>query len=283
MATLTHCLLTTVLLGLTACTVGPNYRKPDTTDITPAKWRWQAAAPRDEAPKGEWWTVFHDSELNRLEARALASSNNVRAAFARIQQARANARAASAEWFPDIRLNSAANRERTSANLPSPVPVAIPSSQINSFNAVFDLSYELDLWGKVRRSFESARAQADSTTADYYNILLTLTGDVAANYFQLRSLDADLASLRNTIELREKGLSVLQQRFDAGTIEETDLARAKTEVATAKAELAGVKLQRQEVADTLSLLCGEPASTFHVSERPLRGTPPTIPAGLPAA
>lgn len=272
-----------LMLGLSACTVGPKYEKPSTADITPAKWRWQNGSPRDEMPKGEWWKVFNDSTLNGLEVRALNGNQNIRAAFARIQQARANARGVAAEWFPDVRLNSSAKRERTSSNLPTPVPVNIPSSQINSFNSTFDLSYELDLWGKVRRNFESARAQADASAADYNNLLLTLTGDVASTYFQLRAFDADLAALRRTIDLRDKALTVILQRSQAGTIAEADVARAKTELATAKAEMADIKLQRQEAADNLSVLCGEPASNFHLAERPLNGAPPVIPAGLPAS
>ncbi|WP_395748408.1 efflux transporter outer membrane subunit [Prosthecobacter sp.] len=271
-----------VLFGLSACTVGPDYHKPDTSDITPATWRWQTSAPKDDAPKGDWWKVFHDSELNRLEALALADNQNVRAAYARIMQSRANARAAATDWFPNITANSRDKRERTSAHLPTPVPVRIPSAQINTFSETLDLSYELDLWGKVRRSFESARAQAESSAADYNNLLLTLTGDVAATYFQLRALDADLASLRRTIDLREKSLSIIDQRFKAGTIQETDLLRSKTEVATAKAELADIKRQRQEASDNLSLLCGVPATNFRIAERPLHGAPPSIPAGVPA-
>lgn len=276
-------LIPLLLTGLGSCTVGPDYTKPDTTDITPATWRWQPGAPRDEAPKGEWWKVFHDSELNRLEALAIADNQNLRAAYARIQQSRANARAAATDWFPNLELNSRNKRERTSAHLPTPVPVKIPSAQINTFSQALDLSYELDLWGKVRRSFESARAQSESSAADFNNVLLTLTGDVAATYFQLRALDADLASLRRTIALREKGLALIQQRFTAGTIQETDVARSKTEVATAKAELADIKRQRQEASDNLSLLCGVPATSFKLAERPLHGSPPTIPAGLPAS
>jgi multidrug efflux system outer membrane protein len=284
MATSVHCLrlAPALLVGLAACTVGPDYKKPDTTDITPASWRWQTGAPRDDKPKGDWWKVFHDSDLDRLEAQALADNQNMRAAFARIQQSRANARAAATDWFPNITGNSRNKRERTTGNLPTPVPVKIHSAQIDTFSETLDLSYEIDLWGKIRRSFQSARAQAESSAADYNNVLLTLTGDVAATYFQLRSLDADLGSLRRTIALREKSLGIIQQRFNAGTIQETDVARSKTEVAIAKAELADIKRQRQEAADNLSLLCGTPATTFHLAERPLHGAPPTVPAGVPA-
>lgn len=264
------------------CTVGPDYQRPDVSAVTPAKWRWQTAAPRDEVPKGEWWTVFRDGELNRLEARAIANSQTLRAAVASVEQARANARVSAASFFPDIRLNTEIKREQTSGNLPTPVPVSIPAARIDSFKSVVDLSYEIDLWGKVRRDFESARAEAAASAADYHNVLLTLTGDVAANYFLIRAFDGELAALRRTIDLRQKALGLIEQRLQAGTVAEVDQARARTELATARSELADVKRQRQETSDTLALLCAEPASTFHVAERPLSLAPPNIPAGLPA-
>ncbi len=303
---LTRTALCLATLGLASCAVGPDYKKPDTADITPAKWRWQPAAPRDHVPRGEWWKVFRDSELNRLEARALASSQTLRAAVARVEQARAQARISAANFVPDIRFNGTGKRERTSGNQPTPFtsvpggapstptipgvetpevetkPFSIPSAHLNTFTSTLDLSYEIDFWGKVRRTFESARAEAAASAADYQNVLLTLTGDVAASYFQLRSFDSELAALRRTIELRTQAFNLIKQRADAGTVSEIDAERARTELATARAELADVKLQRQEITDTLALLCGEPATSFRIAERPLTETPPNIPAGLPA-
>ncbi|MDB6132934.1 MAG: hypothetical protein JWM59_1177 [Verrucomicrobiales bacterium] len=267
---------------LSGCAMGPDYQKPDTAAVTPAAWRWQPAVPRDTAPRGEWWTVFRDADLNTLESRALAGSQTLKAGVARVLQARANARAEATGFFPDIRLNSSAKREQTSGNLPSPVPVSIPASRINTFDAGFDLSYEIDFWGKVRRSWESARASADASEADFHHMLLTLTGDVAMNYFSLRAADAELAALRRTIGIRENAFRFTQMKFDAGTVGRIDLARSRTELDTARAELADVQRQRRETADTLALLCGEPASNFDLPERPLNLTPPAIPAGIPA-
>ncbi|RYD33683.1 MAG: RND transporter, partial [Verrucomicrobiaceae bacterium] len=244
---------------LSSCAMGPDYQKPDTTAITPAAWRWQPAAPRDTAPRGEWWTVFRDADLNNLEGRALAGSQTLKAGVARVLQARANARAEATGFFPDIRLNSSAKREQTSGNLPSPVPVSIPAARINTFDAGFDLSYEIDFWGKVRRSWESARASADASEADFHNMLLTLTGDVAVTYFTLRAADAELAALRRTIGIRENAFRFTNMKFEAGTVGKIDLARSQTELDTARAELADVQRQRREAADTLALLCGEPA------------------------
>ena len=278
-----HALCLTTL-ALASCAVGPNYKKPDTADITPAKWRWQPAAPSDDTPRGEWWKVFRDSELNRLESLALAASPSLRAALARVDQARASARISAANWVPDVRLNGDAQREQISGNLPTPIPVNIPRARVNSFGTSLDLSYEIDFWGKVRREVESARASADAAGARYHSALLTLTGDVASQYFLLRSYDAEVSALRRTIDLREKWRNLLHEKLQAGAIPETDFARAQTEVATARADLADVKRLRQEASDTLAQLCGQPASTFRLSERPIGAkAPPTIPAGIPAS
>ena len=145
------------------------------------------------------------------------------------------------------------------------------------------LSHEIDLWGKVRRSFESSRATAVASVADYHNLLLTLTADVAVQHFTLRALDSELAARRRTIELRETWFGLMEQRFNAGTISEADLARTRTELSNARAELANAKRLRQETADTLALLCGEPAGRTQFAERPLgTNAPVTVPAGLPA-
>lgn len=281
---MTKLILAALTASLVSCKVGPNYQAPDISDITPAKWRWQPAAPRDDSPKGEWWKVFRDGELDRLEALAIQSSPSLKVAVARIDQARAGARISMAGWAPDLRFKNDIKREQISGNLPTPVPVNIPRGRVNSFGTMLDLSYEIDFWGKVRREVEGARATADAASASYHNALLTLTGDVAAQYFLLRAADAELQSLRTTITLREKFKNLLDDKFKAGAIPETDLARAQTELATAKAELADVKRQRQEASDTLALLCGQPASTFTLRERPISTqSPPAIPAGIPAS
>lgn len=275
-------LLLPATLLLSGCLSGPDYVKPELDQVTPAQWRWQPAVPRDELPKGDWWRVFHDPELTRLEERALAENQGLKAAVARVEQARAASRGTAADFFPDIRIKSNTKRERTSGNLPTPVPVNIPSAHINSFRDVFDLSYEIDFWGKVRRTFESARAQSQASIADYHGVMLTLTSDVAASYFLLRAYDAELAALRQTNELRGQSLGIIEQRSKAGTIPEVDVARARAELATGRAELADVRRLRQETSDVLAILCGQPASTFEIRERPIAGEPPRVPAGLPA-
>jgi multidrug efflux system outer membrane protein len=272
------------VLPFAGCTVGPDYQPPDTVAMAPAAWRWQTAEPKDDQSRGAWWEVFRDPELSRLERMAVASSPSLAAAAARVDQARAGARVRMAEWAPDIRLNGRGQTEQTSGNLPTPVPFSIPAARIDSFSTVLDLSYELDLWGRIRREVESARASADAASANFHQALLTLTGDVAAQYFIVRASDAEVDSLQRTIALREQFTALLDEKLRAGVVPETDLARSRAELASAKAQLADVQRQRQEASDTLALLCGQMATGFAVAPAPIsHRAPPVIPAGLPAA
>ena len=272
------------MLTLAGCTVGPDYVPPDRAAMTPAAWRWQSGEPRDDHPRGSWWDVFRDPELNRLEELALASSPSLAAAVAKVEQARAGARVRMAEWAPDIRFNGRGQSEQTSGNLPTPVPFRIPAARIDSFSTGLDLSYEIDLWGRIRREVESARANADAASANYHQAVLTLTGDVAAQYFIVRASDAEVDSLLRTIALREQFTALLDEKLRAGVVPETDLARARAELASAKAQLADVRRQRQEASDTLALLCGQLATGFAVPPAPIsHASPPVIPPGVPAA
>ena len=272
------------MLTLAGCTVGPDYVPPDTAAMTPAVWRWQSGEPKDDRPRGSWWDVFRDPELNRLEELALASSPSLAAAVAKVEQARAGARVRMAEWAPDIRFNGRGQSEQTSGNLPTPVPFRIPAARIDSFSTGLDLSYEIDLWGRIRREVESARANADAASANYHQAVLTLTGDVSAQYFIVRASDAEVDSLLRTIALREQFTALLDEKLRAGVVPETDLARARAELASARAQLADVRRQRQEASDTLALLCGQLATGFAVPSAPIsHRSPPVIPPGVPAA
>src|SRR5512140_2281018 len=172
-----------VMLALCSCAVGPDYKRPDVTDLTPADWRWKLAEPEDEAPKGEWWKVFKDPVLDEMETNAARNNQDLRAAVARVDEARAAARIDRSRFFPSLFLDPLLKRERTSGNLPTPIPVNVPSAHLNTYSVPVDLNYEVDLWGRVRRSFEAAHAQAQASVSDYQNVLLTLSADVAVNYF----------------------------------------------------------------------------------------------------
>lgn len=276
-----------ILAVLCSCSVGPDYKRPEVSNITPSDWRWKIAEPKDAVPKGEWWKLFKDQVLDELEAGAVSNNQNLRAAVARIDEYRAAARLSSSQFFPELSLEPSFSRQRTSANQPIAIPIPsqfkVVSMHLNSFSVPLDLSYEVDLWGRVRRSLESAQAEAGASVADYYNVLLALTADVATNYFTGRSLDAEIAVLRRTVELRGESVSILTDRFTVGTIPESDLAQAKTELASAKAQLADTARQRAQTINAIALLCGRPASSFEIPELPLVASPPAIPTGLPSS
>lgn len=276
------CLAVSVLF-LASCTVGPDYRKPDTMELTPPDWRWKIAEPRDAVPKGSWWGVFDDPVLDELESSAVAHNQELRAAVARVDEARSAARISRSRLFPEVSLDPVVKRERTSGNLPTPIPFDIPVGHVDTFSVPFDLSYELDLWGRVRRSFEAAQARAEASVSDYQNVLLTLTADVAVNYFLLRFLDAEIDSLQETIHSRQETIRILEERFLAGSIPEIDVTQARRELASARVDLADCRLRRAEAFHAVALLCGKSAGAFDIPEHPVVAAPPEVPVGLPSA
>ncbi len=277
-----------VTLALTGCAVGPNYKRPTTE--TPAHYKaealgsWKEGQPVDHAPKGDWWTIFGEETLNDLQSRATGANQELKAAVARVEQARATARVARSELLPTLNADSRYTRQRFS---PNQVP-SFGDLTANNFRGALDLSYEIDLWGRVRRGFESARGEAQASLAAFHNVLLTLHADVAQNYFALRALDAEISTVTSTVGLRKKQVQLVRSRFDAGTGNELDVARAETELASAEAEAASLAKRRAELENALAILVGENPSTFKFATASTDGgtrwnpAPPTIPAGLPS-
>ena len=266
-------------------TVGPDYQKPPSQEPQQYKARelgaWQEGRPLDNLPKGSWWEVFGDARLNELEAQALGANQELKAAVARVDQARATARVARSELFPSLNLAPAYNRQRYSPNQePSFGPLTA-----NTFSVPLDLSYEIDLWGRVRRGFESARADAQASLAAFYGVLLTLQADVAQNYFALRALDAEIATVTGTVELRKEQVRLVRSRFEGGVGNELDVARAETELATTEADAASLRRRRTELENAIAILVGNNPTSFQLAPASTNNwnpEPPAIPAGLPA-
>jgi len=269
-------------------TVGPDYQAP-TNSPSPATYKaaglgnWKEGRPLDHLPKGNWWEIFGDPNLNRLEAQALAANQQLQAAMARVEQARSTARVARSQLWPGLAFDPSFTRERYSPN----AKPSFGNLTANTFSTPLDLSYEVDLWGRVRRSFESARAEAQASVADYFNVLLTLNSDVAQNYFALRSLDAEIAAVASTVELRHEQVRLVRSRFDGGVGSELDVARAETELATTEAENASLKSQRDELENAIAVLVGKNPAQFKLAALDNANInwnppPPRIPAGLPA-
>lgn len=266
-------------------TVGPNYAPP--TNALPPNFKaaelgsWKEGKPLDRVPKGNWWEVFGDPDLNQLETQAAAQNQNLKAAIARVGQARAAARVARGELLPSLSLDPGWARQRYSPNQEP----SFGNVTASTFSVPLDLSYEIDLWGRVRRGFESARAEAQASLADYYNVLLTLQSDVAENYFGLRALDAQMAIVSRTSELRKEQVKLVRSRFEGGIGNELDIARAETELYTTEAESASLSRRRSELENALAILAGQNAAEFHLranTSGDWHPEPPDIPAGLPA-
>ena len=265
-------------------TVGPDYRAP--SNSAPVEYKaaelgsWKQGQPLDNVPKGTWWQVFNDEKLNNLESLALKSNQNLKAAVARVDQSRATARVARSEFLPNLNLDPSFTRQRYSPNQDP----SFGNITANTFNMPLDLSYEVDLWGRVRRSFESARADAQASLANYYGVLLTLQADVAQNYFSIRALDAEIATVTATVDLRHEQVALVRSRFDGGIGSDLDVARAETELATTEAEAASLAQRRAELENAIAILTGNNPSTFSLAANTnsWQPQPPEIPAGLPA-
>jgi multidrug efflux system outer membrane protein len=281
-------LLTLALL--TGCAVGPSYERPPAVTAMPASYagatnHWKIAAPQAHLPKGRWWEIFDDAELNRLTAQAAESNQELKAAVARFTQARAAADVARSGLFPRIDAGFAAIRQRDSANRPlsNTGQAAGQGNTYNNFALPFDLSYELDLWGRVRRQVESAKASVQANAADLENVRLAIAAEVAVDYFTSRALDAEKTALAASIEAYRRSLELTRNRRAGGLVPDLDVAQAETVLNAAEAQLPAITLARTQFEHALAALTGQPAPNFRLVEAPLDREPATIPAELPSA
>lgn len=265
--------------------VGPDYARPAVP--TPADYRetaddvaWKTAEPADMAIRGEWWKLFTDSTLDELETRALAANQDLRAAAARVDQARAAAGFARSAGWPQLALNPSVTREHTSATTDN----VSPATQTTTSRTPLIASWEIDLFGRVRRLSESARADADASTATFESVRLSLTAEVAGNYFSYRAAERELGLVRDTVALRRRALDLVSARFRSGSAAEFDVVRAETELATAEAESSALANRHAALRHALAVLVGDPASTFSIGAagNSTAANPPIVPPGLPA-
>jgi multidrug efflux system outer membrane protein len=273
---------------LSGCTVGPDYHRPPPAVTLPMDWHWKKAEPSDDLAKGPWWELFRDAELTRLEQLATAQNQDLKGAVGRVDEARARARLQGASFFPRISANPSYTRTQLPADNPQFSKIPIPGvltrlEPYNSFSVPLDLSYEIDLWGRVRRSFQAAQAQAQASVADYQNVLLTLNSDVAVEYLTLREYDSEIGILNDTVTARTESLRINKVRVEAGRATNVDVAQASTDLTNAEAQLAAVEQSRAETQDALAVLCGTNASDLNLLPHPLDLIPPSIPVGLPAS
>ena len=275
-------------LAVAGCAVGPDYQRPkvaEVAEVTP-EWKavshWKPAQPRDTEIKPAFWEVFRDDTLSGLEQTASTNNPDLRAAFERVEQARAVARISKADLFPTLSLDPNGNRTLFTKNRPEQPNSLVLGYQTTTLNVPFDLSYEIDLWGRVRRSFHSARELAQAGEAERQTLLLSLQADLAQNYFTLRSVDLNRRVVAEAIVLREKNLKLIQSLHEGGAGTALEVAQAQTELASAQADLVGLELRRTQLENAIGLLCGRQVSRFHIEETSRTYRPPSIPVGLPA-
>ena len=278
-----RCFLAALMASTVACTVGPAYKRP--TVQVPDTWKgegpWQAAAPKDAIPKGTWWLVFHDAELDKLEQELIQANQSLVAARERLYQARAQARIATAAYFPNVTVDPGGQRQEVSSNRAFAGGELPPFTQ-NNFTIPFSASYELDLFGRVRRNLEAANASLQGSAADLENVRLVLTAELAADYFNLRELDREAGVVRESVEIEKKGLDLVNHRHEGGVANGLEVAQQAALLDSTATQLSLVLQQRAQFEHAIAVLAGKSASTFSVTEASFDIAPPTIPTGLPS-
>jgi len=274
-----------VALALAGCTVGPKYQRA--TAPTPPNWSaeapWRAAEPKDGIPKGSWWSLYQDPVLEQFEKQALDANQSIQLAATRVEQARDLARVQVAAFFPSVTTNPSAARQRLSGNRPA-VGTTVPTAAIteNVLQIPFQLSYEADLFGRIRRNVEATNAQYQATAADLENVRLMITSDLASDYFSLRELDAEMGDVEEAISYDQKGMTLVNNRHAGGVASGLDVAQQATVLEAARAQLYLLQQQRATFEHAIATLLGTTAPTFHVAPAPLKQEIPAVPLGLPS-
>lgn len=270
--------LSSVVLVAACKPLGPNHEVPGMK--LPASFsnggvKWKKQSPDTLPTPRAWWKLYGDGTLNSLVNRALSNNQELAGASARVRQARSLSAAARGRYFPSIDLNPSANRSKSRFQ-------GETSTIGNSFSVPADLSYELDVWGKVRRQVESSDASADAQQENFNALKLTIASEVAQTYWALRAVDADRALLTRAVELRRKAFDLLKEQRDAGAISGLDLSRAEAEVATAEADKIQLDQDRIELVNALAVLAGASATGSSIPDRTDLPGPPSVPVSVPS-
>ena len=276
-------LLALVALQFSGCTVGPSYKRP--APEVPATYKetgdWKPAQPNEQNLGGNWWELFQDHQLNALELQVNVSNQNLKAAEAQYTQARALLRYSRADLFPTVNAAPSATRVKTSSNRPPPSST-FNGITYNDFQIPFELSYQIDVWGRVRRTVESYRDQAQASAADLATVNLSMHAQLALFYFQARTLDAEEQLLNSTVSQYEQALELIQKRFAGGLASDVEVQQAKTQLETTRAQAVDVGVARAQYEHAVAVLIGKPPAEFSLPPLPLTMPPPSIPAGLPS-
>jgi NodT family efflux transporter outer membrane factor (OMF) lipoprotein len=274
------------ILALGGCKVGPNYKAP-AMPAPPAfsdnghNGNWSTANPADGANRGDWWAIYQDAELNDLEQRCATANQNIAAAMHAYEQAHDIVRENKASLYPTVSIGAGATRNRISSTKPLIHQPGVATDYWD-FLIPLTISWEPDFWGGIRRQIESSAATAQATAADLANTRLSLQGMLAVTFLQLRGLDLQAQLLRSTLDSFQQSLDLTQYRLKGGLASDSDVEQAQTQLEQTRAQLIDLGVQRAQFEHAIAVLVGEPATNFHIAEKPLVGDPPSVPTGIPS-
>jgi NodT family efflux transporter outer membrane factor (OMF) lipoprotein len=276
-------LLITVVFGLgmilTSCTVGPDYVRP--TVETPIAYKesegWKVAQPQDDVIRSAWWEIFNEPQLNALEVQIDISNQNVLVAEAQFRQARALVREARASYFPVVTIGAGVTHSRTLS-----LTNGASAGTETNYTLPLDVSWEVDVWGRIRRTVESNQANAQASAADLELVRLSFQAELAQAYFQLRTADAQTELLERTVAAYQKSVELTKNRYAAGVASQGEVAQAETQLKTTQAQLIDVGVQRAQTEHAIAVLLGKSPSEFSLVATPLVTPPPPIPVGVPS-
>jgi NodT family efflux transporter outer membrane factor (OMF) lipoprotein len=270
------------MMLLAGCTVGPKYTRPNVPNAPVDAFKetdgWKPAQPSDQFLRGNWWEMFGDPELNTLETQLTVSNQDLKMANARFVEARAMVHFNRAAQFPTISTAPGIESLRDSGNAPY-----LPATKTTEdFVLPFDVSYELDVWGRVRRTVSASREEAQATAGDLATVNLSLHAELAYDYFELRSADAQKKLLDDTAKTYHDALQLTVNRFEGGAAPKSDVAQAQTQLQATMVQDTDIAVQRAQFEHAIAILIGKPPAAFSLSASPLNLAPPDISAGLPS-
>ncbi len=273
---------------LTACTVGPKYNKPVVPaapaykEQPPSSFKevegWKTAQPSDAAIRGKWWELFGDPQLNALEEQVEPANQSLKVAEANFRQARAAILVNRTALYPAVTVNPQITENRISGNNPT----GAQGYRYGSFALPADVTYDIDLWGRIRRTIAAAREQFQASAADLENVKLELQSELATDYFEAHSLDAEKKLLDDTVVAYQKALELTQNRYNGGIASKVEVAQAQTQLDTTEAQDIDVAAARAQFEHAIAVLLGKNPEEFRLSTLPLTQAPPEIPVGVPS-
>jgi NodT family efflux transporter outer membrane factor (OMF) lipoprotein len=268
-----------------ACAAAPQYAPPKVA--VPATYKesvpagadvLQPAQPRDAVSRAGWWEIFGDGRLNDLEKQLMTANPAIGEAEARVRQARALVRQDRASYYPIVTANVSAARTRSGGT----ARPDIANTTLDEYALNFGATWEADLWGRVRETVNAGTASAEATVGDLESIRLTLGAELAADYFQLRSADAELALFDQTIEAYQRAATLTSNQYNAGIVSRADVEQADTQLASAQAQAVDLRLQRVQLEHAIAVLLGQLPANVSLPSIPLEGHPPQVPLDLPS-